>query len=84
MRLYVILNATEAVYQWLLFLRGKNGGIVRNRGVSPNRRYPRQERRKFRFFIFFLFTHLPLKICPYLPIRAEQKSTLTQQEAKSR
>ena len=35
MRLYVILNATEAVYQWLLFLRGKNGGIVRNRGFSP-------------------------------------------------
>ena len=32
MRLYMILNATEAVYQWLLFLRGKNGGIVRNRG----------------------------------------------------
>ena len=31
MRLYVILNATEAVYQWLLFLRGKNGDIVRNR-----------------------------------------------------
>ena len=28
----MILNATEAVYQWLLFLRGKNGGIVRNRG----------------------------------------------------
>ena len=27
----MILNATEAVYQWLLFLRGKNGGIVRNR-----------------------------------------------------
>ena len=34
MRLYMILNATEAVYQWLLFLRGKNGGIVRNRGFS--------------------------------------------------
>jgi hypothetical protein len=31
----MILNATEAVYQWLLFLRGKNGGIVRNRGFSP-------------------------------------------------
>ena len=30
----MILNATEAVYQWLLFLRGKNGGIVRNRGFS--------------------------------------------------
>ena len=34
MRLYMILNATEAVYQWLLFLRGKNGGIVPNRGFS--------------------------------------------------
>ena len=31
MLLYMILNAIEAVYQWLLFLRGKNGGIVRNR-----------------------------------------------------
>ena len=30
----MILNATEAVYQWLLFVRGKNGGIVRNRGFS--------------------------------------------------
>ena len=36
MLLYMILNATEAVYQWLLFLRGKNGGIVRNRGFSLN------------------------------------------------
>ena len=33
----MILNATEAVYQWLLFLRGKNGGIVRNRGFSPEK-----------------------------------------------
>tara|TARA_B100000767_G_C19622383_1_gene474654 strand:+ start:655 stop:840 length:186 start_codon:yes stop_codon:yes gene_type:complete len=32
----MILNATEAVYQWLLFLRGKNGGIVRNRGFSQS------------------------------------------------
>ena len=28
----MILNATEAVYQWLLFLRGKNGAIVANFG----------------------------------------------------
>ena len=28
----MILNATEAVYRCLLFLRGKNGEKVRNRG----------------------------------------------------
>ena len=44
----MILNATEAVYQWLLFLRGKNGGklfaiaanfgkVVRIRGFSPEK-----------------------------------------------
>jgi len=30
--LYMILNATEAVYRCLLFLSGKNGEKVRNRG----------------------------------------------------
>ena len=29
---YALLKAIEAVYQWLLFLRGTSGGIVRNRG----------------------------------------------------
>ena len=29
---YALLKAAEAVYWWDLFLRGKNGGIVRNRG----------------------------------------------------
>ena len=47
----MILNATEAVYQWLLFLRGKkNGGIVRgkfwencsqSRGFSHYGKYPK-------------------------------------------
>ena len=32
MLLYSILNATEAIYQRLLFLRGKNGESVRNCG----------------------------------------------------
>ena len=32
MLLYSILNATEAVYRCLLFLRGKNGERVHNRG----------------------------------------------------
>ena len=51
MRLYMILNATEAVYQWLLFLRGKNGGIVRNHGFST-------KKNKTLTFIFIIFLNL--------------------------
>jgi len=32
--LYLLLNATQAAYRCLLFLRGKNGGFVPNCGFS--------------------------------------------------
>jgi len=38
--LYALLKATEALYRWDLFLRGKNGGLVRNRGFSPVKNNP--------------------------------------------
>ena len=52
----MILSATEAVYQWLLFLRGKNGGIVRNRGFSHIECSPKLlhvRRKLFQFFSTF-------------------------------
>ena len=55
----MILNATEAVYQWLLFLRGKNGGIVRNRGnfwenCSQSRFFSASQKRKEEKRLFFV------------------------------
>jgi len=40
----LLLNATEAVYRCLLFLRGTNGGFVPNCGKHPSPTFVRSEK----------------------------------------